>query len=482
MPPPPGIARLDVDLCVIGAGMAGLSVAAGASQLGLKVVLCEQGKTGGSHLHDADVPSKALIAAAAAAQAAREAGRFGVQMQGPPVVDYAAVRAHVRRTIAAIAPDHSMARLDGLGVRVIAAPARFVSPARVEAGGFEIAARRFVIATGSRPALPPVPGLDRISCLTNETLFDLDTRPEHLLVIGGGATGCELAQAHARLGTKVTLVETATLLSGEDAEAVAVVRRALKRDGVELHEGTRVLRIERHAVANVAVLGDAAGNETPLACSHILLAAGRLANIDALGLDVAKIEAGPNGIVVDERLFTTNRAVLALGDCAGGPKSTHVAGWHAGIAIRNLCFRMRAKADASAIPRVTFTAPELAQVGLTEAQAHAAGIGLRLARWPFFGNDRAQATGEGEGFVKIVADAKGRVRGATLVGARAGELLAPWIAAVAQRRKLSAISGDVMPYPTLSETGRRAAGASFAAKLFSPGTRRLVRFLFRLPF
>ncbi len=482
MAPSPEIARLDVDLCVIGAGMAGFSVAAGASQLGLKVVLCEAGRMGGSHLNDADVPSKALIAAAAAAQAAREAGRFGVRMPGPPVVDYAAVRAHVRRTVAALAPNHSPARIDGLGVRLIQAAAKFVSPTHVEAGGFRIAARRFVIATGSRPAIPPIPGLDRVPYLTNETLFDLDARPEHLLVIGGGATGCELAQAHARLGTKVTLVEAMTLLPGEDAEAVAILRKALMRDGVELHEGMRVVRIERHAVATVAVLADAAGAETPVACSHILLAAGRVPNIEALGLDAANIQAGPRGIVVDERLFTTNRAVMALGDCAGGPNSTHVAGWHAGIAIRNLCFRMRAKADTSAIPRVTFTAPELAQVGLTEVEARAAGIDLRLARWPFFDNDRAQATGKGEGFVKIVADAKGRVRGATLVGPRAGELIAPWIAAVAERRSLKAITGDVMPYPTLSETGKRAAGASFAAKLFSPRSRRLVRFLFRLPF
>ena len=474
--------QLDVDLCVIGAGSAGLSVAAGASQLGLKVVLCEGHKMGGDCLNYGCVPSKALIAAAAAAHAVREAGRFGVRVPGAPVVDYAAVREHVRRTIAAIAPNDSVARFTGLGVRVIEARARFVSPTAVEAGNFTIRARKFVVATGSRPFVPPIPGLDAVPYLTNETVFELDARPDHLLVIGGGPIGCEIAQAHARLGTRVTLVEAATLMPKDDPEAVAIVRAALRRDGVDVREGAKVLRIERHAVATVAIVADAAEAETQIACSHILLAAGRAANVDGLGLELAGIAAGPKGIAVDARLFTTNRNVMALGDVAGGLQFTHVAGWHAGIAIRNLCFRMRAKADAKAIPWVTYTAPELAQVGLTEAAAQKAGIELRLARWPFFENDRAQATGETEGFVKIVTDAKGRVQGATIVGAHAGELIAPWTMAVAQGLKLSAMAGYVAPYPTLSEAGKRAAGAFFAPKLFSPRTRKLVRFLFRLPF
>jgi pyruvate/2-oxoglutarate dehydrogenase complex dihydrolipoamide dehydrogenase (E3) component len=474
--------KLDVDLCVIGAGSAGLSVAAGASQLGLKVVLCEGHKMGGDCLNYGCVPSKALIAAAAAAHAVREAGRFGVRLSGAPAVDYAAVREHVRRTVAAIAPNDSVARFTGLGVRVIEAKARFVSPTEVEAGGIAIRARKFVVATGSRPFVPPIPGLDKVAFLTNETVFELDSRPDHLLVIGGGPIGCEIAQAHARLGTKVTLVEAATLMPKDDPEAVAIVRTALRRDGVDVREEAKVLRIERHAVATVAVVSDAAGAETQIACSHILLAAGRIANVDGLGLELAGIAAGPKGISVDARLFTTNRNVMALGDVAGGLQFTHVAGWHAGIAIRNLCFRMRAKADAKAIPWVTYTAPELAQVGRTEAAARAAGIDVRLARWPFFENDRAQATGETEGFVKIVTDAKGRVQGATIVGAHAGELIAPWTMAVAQGLKLSAMAGYVAPYPTLSEAGKRAAGAFFAPKLFSARTRKLVRFLFRLSF
>ncbi|MBL8807978.1 MAG: FAD-dependent oxidoreductase [Rhodospirillales bacterium] len=474
--------QLTVDLCVIGGGSAGLTLAAGASQLGLKVVLCEADRMGGDCLNTGCVPSKALIAAAAAAHGVRAAERFGVRLRTPVDVDYAAVRAHVRQTIAAIAPNDSVARFEGLGVRVIEARARFVSSDAIEAGNVRISARRFAIATGSRPAVPPIAGLDDVGPLTNETIFDLDARPDHLLVVGGGAIGCELAQAHARLGTRVTLVEVGEILPREDREAAAVVRRALAADGVTLRENARVVRFEQHAVANVAVVAGNDGSEDSIAFSHVLVATGRRPNVEDLGLDAAGVDWTPRGITVDRRLFTSNPRVLALGDVTGAPQFTHVAGWHAGIAIRNLCFRIPAKADARAVPRVTFTAPELAQVGPTEDELRAGGKAPRAVRWAFADNDRAHATGETQGFVKLLADRGGRVIAATLVGAHAGELLAPWISAVARGAKLSEMAGLTMPYPTLSEAGKRAAGSAFAPRLFSPRTRRIVRFLFRLPF
>ena len=467
------------DICVIGAGSGGLSVAAGAAQLGLKTVLVEAHKMGGDCLNFGCVPSKALIAAAGAVKAARNAGRFGLQTAGG--VDYAAVRNHVRATIAAIAPMDSVERFEGLGVKVVAARARFVGPKLVEAGDSRIAARKFVIATGSRAAVPPIPGLADVPFLTNETVFELDRRPDHLVVIGAGPIGCELAQAHARLGTKVTLIEAATMLPKDDAEAVAVVRAGLGADGVVLREHAKVKRIERHAVGTVVVLDDGKGGEAALACSHLLIATGRKANIEDLGLEAAGIASDGRAIKIDDRLRTSNRDVLALGDVAGGLQFTHVAGWHAGIAIRNLCFRIPARADTTAIPWVTYTAPELAQVGLSEAAAKAAGREIATARWPFHDNDRAIATGETEGFVKIVAE-RGRVIGATIVGAHAGDLVAPWIVAVGQKLKVATMAGTVMPYPTLSEAGKRAAGAYFSPRLFSPRTRKLVRFLFDLPF
>lgn len=471
--------EIAADICVIGAGSGGLSVAAGAAQLGLKVVLVEAHKMGGDCLNYGCVPSKALIAAASAVKAAREAARFGLQTAGG--VDYAAVRNHVRATIASIAPMDSVERFEGLGVKVVAARAKFVGPKLVEAGDMRIAARKFVVATGSRAAVPPIPGLAEVPFLTNETVFELDRRPDHLVVIGAGPIGCELAQAHARLGTKVTLIEAASMLPKDDEEAVAVVRQSLIADGVALREQAKVKRIERHAVGTVVVLDDGKGGEAALACSHLLIATGRKANIEDLGLEAAGIASDGRAIKVDDRLRTSNRDVLALGDVAGGLQFTHVAGWHAGLAIRNLCFRIPARADTTAIPWVTYTAPELAQVGVSEAAAKATNRDIETARWPFHDNDRATATGETAGFVKLVAE-RGRVIGTTIVGAHAGDLVAPWVVAVGQRLKVATMAGAVMPYPTLSEAGKRAAGAYFSPRLFSPRTRKLVRFLFDLPF
>ncbi len=466
----------DFDIGVIGAGSAGLSLAAGAAQLGLKVALFEAHEMGGDCLNHGCVPSKALIAAAHAAHAVRTADRFGVTTPAGFTVDYARVRAHVKATIAAIAPHDSQERFEGLGVTVIRARAGFVGPRTVEAGGRRYAARKWAIATGSRAAIPPIPGLAELAPLTNETVFELDRAPAHLAVIGGGPIGCELAQAHARLGTRVTLLEAAPgILLKEDPEAAAIVRAALVRDGVNLREGVKIARAEAPATL---VLEDGERIEA----SHILVAAGRKPNIGDLGLEAAGVAADAKGIRVDARLRSTNKDVLALGDCAGGLQFTHVAGWHAGIAIRNLCFKIPAKADPRAIPRVTFTDPEIAHVGMTEAEAKAAGIDAKIARWSLRENDRAQADGATEGMAKIVADPRGRVIGATLAAPRAGEMIGAWTIAVEKRLSLATMAGTVVAYPTMAEIGKRAAGSSFAGKLFAPRTKKLVRFLFRLPF
>ncbi|MFM7345143.1 MAG: dihydrolipoyl dehydrogenase family protein, partial [Tagaea sp.] len=431
---------------------------------------------GGDCLNYGCVPSKAFIAAAHAAHAVRHASRFGVNVPGGFVVDYEQVRAHVKGTIAAIAPHDSQARFEGLGVTVIRARAKFVGPRTVEADGKRYEARKWAIATGSRAAIPPIPGLAELAPLTNETVFELAQPPAHLVVIGGGPIGCELAQAHARLGTRVTLLEAApAILLKEDPEAAGCVRDALLRDGVVLREGVKIARAEAPATL---VLDSGERIEA----SHILVAAGRKPNIGELGLEAAGVAFDAKGITVDARLRSTNKDVLALGDCAGGLQFTHVAGWHAGIAIRNLCFKIPAKAIPRAIPRVTFTDPEIAHVGMTEADAKAAGIEFRLARWALHENDRAQAEGETHGMAKIVADRKGRVIGATLVAPGAGEMIGAWTIAVEKSLSLAAMAGSVVAYPTMAEIGKRAAGASFAAKLFAPRTRKLVRFLFRLPF
>jgi len=469
---------VEVDICVIGAGSGGLSVAAGASQLGRSTVLIERHRMGGDCLNTGCVPSKALLAAAKTATAARHAGGFGIGMVAP-VVDFAAVRRHVRGVIEAIAPNDSVERFTALGVRVIAGEARFTGHDRVSVGETTIRARRFVVATGSRPAVPPIPGLDQVAYLTNETVFDNPVLPDHLIVIGGGPIGVELAQAHRRLGSRVSIVEAATLLGQDDPELVDVLRRELRRDEVTLYENAAVQRVAPNG-ERITVTLSRGGDSVVLDASHLLIASGRRPTIEALDLAAAGIEHGPAGIMVDRRLLTTNRRVFAIGDVADGPRFTHVAGYHAGIVIRNALFRLPAKTDYTALPHVTYTDPELAQVGLTEAEARVKHGVVTVLRWPVHENDRAQAERRTPGFVKVVTTPRGRILGAGIIGADAGDLLQVWTLAIGQGLKIGAVANMIAPYPTLGEASKRAAGSFFMPKLFSDRSRRLVGWLARL--
>ncbi len=467
---------ITADLCVIGAGSGGLMVAAGGAQMGASVVLIEKGKMGGDCLNYGCVPSKALLAAGHAAQAMREAGRFGIASVEPEI-DFAAVNGHVKGVIEGIAPMDSQERFEGMGVRVIRATGRFVGPREVEAGGQRIRARRFVLATGSTAAIPPIPGIEHVPVLTNETIFDLAMRPEHLLIIGGGPIGAEMAQAHRRLGCRVTVLELFGLLGRDDPEAAEVVRRRLLSEGIDIHEGIRIQEVSGTS-GKIAVTLERDGATETIRGSHLLVAAGRKVNVDGLGLDAAGIEHSAQGIVVDRRLRTSNRRVFAIGDVAGGYQFTHVASYHAGIVLRNALFHLPAKASHDAVPWVTYTDPELAQVGLTDVQAKKQlGDGINILRWPFAENDRARAEHRSDGFAKVVTDRRGRVRGATIVGPHAGELILPWVMAVANRTRIGGLAGIIAPYPTLGEVGKRAAGSFYAPKLFSERTRRIVRFL-----
>ena len=473
-------ATMDTDLCVIGAGSAGLSVAAGAAQMGARVVLIEAGRMGGDCLNTGCVPSKSLLAAAAAAQAVRDAGRFGISA-GEPAVDFAAVHAHVHEVIAGIAPNDSVERFEGLGVKVIRAHARFVSAEEVAAGDALVRARRFVIATGSAPIVPPIPGLRAVPHLTNETIFDLTACPRHLLVIGGGPIGLELAQAHRRLGAQVTVVEMARFLSHDDPETAAVAVARLREEGVALHEGTTVTAV---AVAGDGLAVDCSGEGEPfrVACSHILVATGRKAVVEEVGLDAAGIAHSAQGITVDSGLRTSNRRVFAVGDAVGSFPFTHVAAYHAGIVLRRALFRLPARVDYRALPWVTFTDPEVAQVGMTEAEAKAKARDsrCRTLRASFADNDRARTERRTEGLLKVVADRRGRVLGASIVGLHAGELIQAWALMVAGRRRIGDMASLIVAYPTLAETGKRAAGEWYTPTLFSERTRRLVRLLLRL--
>ncbi len=471
---------IKTDICVIGAGSGGLSVAAGAAQLGVPTVLIEKGEMGGDCLNYGCVPSKALLAAAKHAQLLRDSVAFGVQT-GAQHVDFARTMSHVQEVIAGIAPMDSEERFTGLGCKVIRAPAHFLNPREVEAGGTIITARRFVIATGSSAAIPPIAGLEGTGYLTNETIFSNRSRPDHLIIIGGGPIGMEMAQAHRRLGAKVTVLELYSALAKDDPELTAVVLSRLRAEGVEILEGVGIDRVSQQPGDGEFTISLSAGGESrEITGSHLLVAAGRKPNIDGLGLELADIKHDARGIAVDGRLRTTNRRVFAIGDVIGGLQFTHVAGYHAGIVIRNALFRVPAKAVHNTVPWVTYTDPELAHVGLTEAQARARHDHVRVVRWPFAENDRAQAERRTEGLAKIVTGKGGRILGAGIVGPHAGELIQPWILAMATKRKIGAMTGIIAPYPTFGEISKRVAGAYYTQSLFSPRTQKLVRWLAKL--
>jgi pyruvate/2-oxoglutarate dehydrogenase complex dihydrolipoamide dehydrogenase (E3) component len=466
---------LTPDLCVIGAGSGGLSVAAAAAMMGVPVVLVERHRMGGDCLNVGCVPSKALIAAGHHAEAARRAKQFGIGL-GEPRIDFEKVHAHVHGVIASIAPNDSVERFTALGVKVMLTEGHFIDRRTLKVGETLIRARRFVIATGSTPVRPEIPGVVTADLHTNETIFDLKERPKHLLVMGGGPIGAELAQAFRRLGTQVTLVTSNRLMPREDEEAARIVAERFRQEGITLHENAKVLRAEPVAQGYKLTIAGPSG-ETTITADKILAATGRTVRTETLGLEAADVKRNERGIIVDKSLRTSNSRIYAIGDCAGGPQFTHAAGYHAGLVIRNALFRQPVKVDYSTLPRVTYTDPEIAAVGLSEDEAFKADPKTTVLRWPFAENDRAQAERETHGFVKILMSSKGKALGVTIVGVRAGELLTPWILAMKNNLPVSAMTDLVIPYPTFSEASRRAAVTALAPKLRSPWLPRILRLM-----
>ncbi|MBY0324961.1 MAG: FAD-dependent oxidoreductase [Reyranella sp.] len=468
---------LTPDVCIVGAGSAGLVAAAGAAQLGLDVVLIERAAMGGDCLNQGCVPSKALIAAAKMAQAQRDGAAFGIAPV-EPTVDFIRVMDHVAEVIAAIAPNDSVERFETLGVRVLKEEARFIGRTELQAGPHRIRSRRIMLATGSRPTAPPLPGLAEAGFLTNETIFANRILPGHLIIIGGGPIGLEMAQAHRRLGSRVTVLEVAGFLAKDDPELTAIVVARLRREGVELRDHTMIARVERSAAGVVAILESGERLEG----SHLLVAAGRAPVVDSLDLDKAGVAHTAKGVTVDASLRTSNRNVWAIGDCNGLYAFTHMAGYEASLFIRGALFRAPARLDAAIVPWATYTDPELAQVGLSEREAREKhGDAVKILRWKLAENDRAQTERATEGMVKAITDRRGRILGAAIAAPHAGELIQPWCLAIAKRLKISALASFVPPYPTLGEASKRAAGSYFTEALFGPRTRWLVRLLSRLP-
>ncbi len=456
-------ARSHYDIIVIGGGAAGLVVAGGAAQLGASTLLIEKHRLGGECLYTGCVPSKALIAIAARAR-------------GGAAVDWTEARTAVQSAIATIEPHDSPQVFEAWGVEVVFGHASFTGRDTIVVGGKTVSARRIVIATGSDPAIPPIPGIHDVPFRTNEDIFDLADQPGHLVIIGGGAIGCELSQSFARLGSKVTLVDVGTLLPRDDPEAVSVVRAQLLADGVALHETTGIQSVGGSAGAITLTLTDGSA----IAGTHLLVAAGRAARLGGYGLELAGVASTKAGISVDKHLRTSNPRIYAIGDCRDGPRLTHAANQDARCAIQNALFPFRKAADYSALPAVTYTDPELAQVGLTETAAREKHPKVEVLRHDFDHIDRSIAEHDVRGFIKIMAVGN-RVVGATIVGAHAGELLPLLGFAVSGKLTLSDLANQTYAYPTLSEIIRFAAEQPGQAKLFTPLMRRVTGLFQKLP-
>jgi pyruvate/2-oxoglutarate dehydrogenase complex dihydrolipoamide dehydrogenase (E3) component len=472
---PPPAARYH--LVVVGAGTAGLVAAAGAAGLGARVALVERHLMGGDCLNVGCVPSKALLRAARAWADVRRAGDFGIRVPDGARVDFGDVMARMRRLRASISPNDSAARFRALGVDVFLGDGRFTGRDTLEVGGAVLRFRRALVATGARAAVPAIPGLVEIGYLTNETVFDLTALPPRLAVIGAGPIGCELAQAFARFGATVMLVDRGPQVLGrEDRDTAARIEQALAGDGVRLRLDSTVSRVERgpggEAVLHVAGAG-AAGT---VAVDAILVGAGRAPNVEGLGLPAAGVDVDARvGVRVDDRLRTTNRRIFAAGDVCSAAKFTHHADAQARIVIRNALFLGRARAGALTVPRCTYTDPEVAHVGLSERQAQARGIAVRTFVQELHEVDRAVLDGETEGFVKVhVRRGTDRIVGATIVARHAGEMLPELTLAIARGVGLGALAGVIHAYPTQADAIRKLGDAYQRTRL-TPRIRRLLR-------
>lgn len=459
------------DVVVIGAGSAGLTAAGGPAMFGLKAALIEEGPMGGDCLNTGCVPSKAIIAAAHRAHEAATATALGVTL-APPKVDFTAVMAHVHSAIDAIAPVDSQERFEGMGVRVYRGRAVLRDDRTVEVNGETLKAKRIVIATGSRPRVPPIPGLDTVPYLTNHNLWGLTELPSHLAIIGAGAIGIEMSQAFRRLGSIVTLIEAQKPMPRDDAEGVALILETLRSEGVAILTETGVESVVKSANGITIAL---TGGKT-VEASHLLVSTGRQPNVEGLGLETAGVKIGRDGIIVDGRRRTSNPRIYAIGDCREGPRFTHTSGNDGSVATINIALGFPSKIDHRALPWVTYSDPELAQVGLTEAAARDKFGSVEVTRQDFHHNDRAIAEGDTRGFIKMMRH-KGKVVGVTIIGRGAGELILPWSLAITGKASSFAMGSAIVPYPNRSDLSRAVAFAAHEPAVFGPWSKRLARFV-----
>jgi pyruvate/2-oxoglutarate dehydrogenase complex dihydrolipoamide dehydrogenase (E3) component len=473
------VEKLKPDFCIIGAGPGGMAVAMSAAAFGVPAVIVEKGRMGGSDLHSGSVPSKALAGAAKHAWSSRVGTGFGL-VTAHPDFDPVEVSRHVGEVVGRIASNSTVERLAAMGLRVVLGEAQFRDRKTLVAGDCEIQARRFVIATGSSPVMPHIPGLEDVEHFFPDAAFAQQKRLPHPVIIGAGATGLELAQSYRRLGCEVSVIEAYYALGREDPEMAAVVLRALRAEGVTILENAKIQGVEKRAKGGVRVFLAAGASQRVVDGSHIILAAGRRPNVEDIGLEKARVAFDRRtGIAVGPDMRTSNSHIFAIGDVIGGHCSAHRAVHQAGLVMRQALLRQDVGDTAQLVPRVVMTDPELATVGLSEEEAATKYGKLRVLRWPYSENDRARAERRTEGHIKIVADRKGKLLGASIAGANAAEMIGFWTLAVGKEMTIADVSAVVPPYPTMSEVGHSAAVAYLAAAAARPAVRGLVRLLSR---
>lgn len=469
------------DLIVIGGGAGGLVVASGAAQLGARVALVEKERAlGGDCLYFGCVPTKSLVRVARLLSLIRRSEEFGLGAPAPSDTIFEGAMARMRRTVEKIGAHDDPDRFRKMGIDLHFGGGKFIDPHTFEVDGRALHGRRFVLATGSRAAAPQIAGLEEAGYLTHVTALTVRRRPASIAILGGGPTGIEFAQVFQRLGVSVTVIEKEVrILPREDHEVAALAEKILKGEGIRFLTGAAIEKVEREEDRKVLRLRTGNG-PVNVACAEILAAVGRAPNVEGLNLPAAGVSYDEKGVRVDSTLRTTARNIWACGDLAGPYHFTHMAEYQAGIVVANALFPfVRRTADYRVVPSVTFSDPEVARVGLTEAEAEKTGKKFHVYRFPFTGVDRAVIDGEEEGFIKLITDDRLRIVGVHLIGPHAGDLLHEYAVAMKANLKITALSNTVHVYPTLSQGVKKAADQYYRAKLFSGWFPKLARWLIR---
>ena len=476
------MAGYDYDLGILGGGSAGLTVASGAAQLGAKTLLIEkEPHLGGDCLHYGCVPSKTLISSARAYHRMKHAADYGLPAVTPPPVDFARVRERIKGVIARIQEHDSVERFCSLGAEVRFGQASFLDEHSLEIDGQRVSAGKWVIATGSSSSTPPVPGLDKTPYLTNKEIFYLDSLPASLIILGAGPIACEMAQAFCRLGAKVSVIQrSGQILTKEDKDLADLLMSRMAAEGVEFHLNTKVKGVRDRGGRREVSYSDSQGQDRTIAAEALLVALGRSPNLGGLSLEAAGVKYSPKGLELDDRLRTSAGHIFGAGDVTGTYQFTHAAGYEGGIVLANAVFRLPRKVDYTWLPWCTYTDPELASLGMNEGDAKKAGIDYKVWIEEFKDNDRSLAEGNDAGLIKLLVDKGDKPIGVQILGPRAGDLLAEWVAVAGGKVKLSTLASAVHPYPTLGEINKRVAGDLMAEKLFSDRVKKGLKFFFHL--